>query len=636
MKVAYKDLLNFLSEKPSKQLLSEKLFQLGHEHEIHGDIFDMELTPNRGDCLSLMGLSRDLNIFFGCSESANLYNNDIETLEINFKNFSPNDCPKISFMEIEIEEAISEYQPYLKNYFNNIDNKSTNFFTDISNYTSYELGQPTHCYDVDSMNGDLVFENTNCNSDFKTLLGSEIKLKGNNCVFTIDDEIVSLAGVMGGLSTACSKRTKKVLIECAFFSPESIIGKTIKYNLTSDAAHKFERGVDIECQEKVLRRFAKIVADHAKIKKIKFKSYLLKSRKDNLLPIDVNEVNNILGINLEKSKYLEYLQKLGFHINDNKIKVPSYRNDITSQNDLSEEIARVIGFNSIKSKPIKLQKISLNVEDERILLIESLLIKNGFTQVINFPFNSKKEKDSIKIDNPLDSNKQNFRTSLKDSLIENLLYNERRQKNSIKLFEISDIYTKHQSIKHQKKLGIIISGRLGNNFKEFSIKLDHRYLDQLLNTSSEVEIFKISEIARNTLDSKKKEKILYAEISLDEIPNTFFLNLINYREPINFLTYKPISDFPSSTRDFSFSITNLAIVSKVISLLENISDEVIKESFVFDFYKDEKNALVKLGCRIIFQSHSKTLSDEEIINKVREIINPILELDGVSIPGMSS
>ena len=106
MKIVYQDLINHLAEKPSKELLSEKLFQLGHEHEINGDIFDMELTPNRGDCLSLLGLARDLNIFFGKSEVIEIFDDNIDDLEINFENLSPSDCPQISFLEIEIEEPI--------------------------------------------------------------------------------------------------------------------------------------------------------------------------------------------------------------------------------------------------------------------------------------------------------------------------------------------------------------------------------------------------------------------------------------------------------------------------------------------------------------------------------------------------
>ena len=210
MKFAYQDLLNFLSEKPSIESLSKRLFQLGHEHEVSDEIFDMEFTPNRGDCLSLKGLSRDLNVFFGNLIPYKIYEKDIEPLDFDFRNLSPDACPRISFLEIEIDEHISSYKPYLENYFSKLGNNKVNFFTDISNYISYELGQPTHCFDASSINNQLIFENRTCEEDFKTLHGSNIKLNGKNCIFSLNNQIISLAGVMGGSFTACSKKQKKL------------------------------------------------------------------------------------------------------------------------------------------------------------------------------------------------------------------------------------------------------------------------------------------------------------------------------------------------------------------------------------------------------------------------------------------
>jgi phenylalanyl-tRNA synthetase beta chain len=633
MKIAYLDLIDHLSEKPSKELLSEKLFQLGHEHEIDGDVFDMELTPNRGDCLSLIGLARDLNIFFGMSDGPEIYTDNIESLPINFENLSPEHCPKISFLEIEIEDQSPEYKSYLQKYFGLLGNKKTNLFTDISNYVSYELGQPTHCFDKKTIKNKLVFEFKECDDNFKTLLGSDIQLKDQNCVFSISDEIISLAGVMGGASTACSTITNKALVECAYFNPESIIGKTVKYNLTSDAAHKFERGVDITSQEIILRRFIKIVEDHAKIKTVKLKTFASQEYKYSYIPIDTNKINKILGTEIQETDYLNYLTCLGFDISD-KIKVPAYRHDIKTQNDLAEEVARVIGYDNITSTPISLNN-GLNCKEiNKSLFIESLLTKNGFYEVINFPFTSKKETNSISIDNPLDSNRENFRTSMKDSLVENLLYNERRQKDSIKLFEISDIYTKDLKVVQQKKLGIIISGRVGHNYVDFSNDLNFQYLNELLNGQLADEFFKIDEIPRNSLDTKKKAKIFYVETFLDDIPDSFFSEVHTNKKSKHFINYTPVSEFPSSARDFSFSITNLKKVGEVIEILENTSDNIIKHSFMFDFYKNQKTNTVKLGYRFIFQSHQKTLSDDEINTKVQEIINPVIELDGVSIQGM--
>jgi phenylalanyl-tRNA synthetase beta chain len=272
---------------------------------------------------------------------------------------------------------------------------------------------------LNTINHELIFENRNCDESFKTLLGSDINLESKNCIFSVNNEIISLAGVMGGMSTACSTETKKVLVECAFFTPEAIIGKSVKYNLTSDAAHKFERGVDIQSQEEVLRRFIEVVRDHVSIKNIKIQIFDEGQTQKVNIPIDVTRINKILGIDLEEEKYLTHLSKLGFGI-EKEIIVPPYRHDIASQNDLAEEIARVIGYNNIESKPLEItNKLDKNVED--VNRLKNYLIKNGFSEVINFPFTANEEKKSISIDNPLDSNRNNLRTSLKNSLLDNLL-----------------------------------------------------------------------------------------------------------------------------------------------------------------------------------------------------------------------
>ncbi len=632
MKFLYQDLLNFLNEQPSKEDLSKKFFQLGHEHEIDGDIFDMEITPNRGDCLSLIGLSRDLNNFYASKDPYQIYDSEIKTLDLDFKNLSIDSCPKITFLEIEIGNDISPYKPYLEDYFLELGNKKTNFFTDISNYVSYERGLPTHCFDRDLITQGLTFSNRICQESFKTLLGDEIVLEGKNCVFTMGDEIVSLAGVMGGESTSCSLNTKKVLVECAYFNPEEIIGKTIKYNLKSEAAYKFERGVDIALQEKVLRRYISIVQDHAFIKNLSIKTFASSDLNEKYLPIETEKVNKILGSKITKEEYISYLRNLGFEVED-KIKIPSFRHDIASQNDLSEEIARIIGYDNINSIPLKLNT-NLKPEKDRVSNIEDFFIENGFSEVINFPFTKKEEKKSLLIENPLDSNRKYLRTSLKNSLIQNLLYNERRQKDSIKIFEISDVYSKDSSISIEKRLGIIISGRRGNNFNHFSKNLDYEYLDKILNKKYGKSLFNIIEIPRADLDTKRKEKIFYTEIPINDIPDTFFEGIGLLRSPINFIKYSPISEFPSSTRDFSFSIKKADEYYKVVNFIEDFNHENLKDSFIFDYFINHKSREIKVGVRLIFQSSIKTLSDSDIQKTIDDILKPIFDLDDVVIPGL--
>ena len=633
MKFIYQDLLNFLVEKPSKELLSKKLFQLGHEHEIDGDIFDLELTPNRGDCLSLNGLARDLNIFFGKIEPFKIFEGDIESLNLNFKNLSPNACPKVSFLEIEIEDRLNTYKPYLENYFFLPGINRTNFFTDISNYISYELGQPTHCFEADSISGQLIFENRACDESFKSLLVSDIKLTGNNCIFSVDNKIISLAGVMGGDATACSAKTKKVLVECAFFIPESIIGKSVQYNLTSDAAHKFERGVDIQAQEKVLRRFIEIVRDHASIKNIKIQSFEYNKVQQESIPIDIKKINKILGTEIEENEYLIFIDKLGLNINQ-EIIVPSHRHDISSQNDLAEEVARIIGYNNIESKPIKISKKTDKIFDN-IQNLKNYLIDNGFSEIINSPFTKNKEKHSISIDNPLDSNRNHFRTSLKESLIDNLLYNERRQQDSIKLFEISDIYyLEKEQIKSQKKLGIICSGRVGKNYKDFSKNIDVTYLKNILGKFIKEITFDIKQIPRDNLDSKIKNPIAYVEFEINDLLKYNFKKNKVQKKLTKFKKYNPISEYPLSQRDLSFSIKKKSSYPELQKLVLNYDDEIIKEIFIFDFFYNKKNHEIKIGFRIVFQSLTKTITDDEVNDVLDCIIDDALRMDSVNIPGL--
>ena len=220
MKLAYEHLINFIPSKPSVEDISQKFFQLGHEHEIQDNIFDMELTPNRGDCISLKGLLRDLAVFYEVQLNVPLYENNIESLDINFINKAQEACPHISFLKIDIASEISPYQGVLKRYFDDLEIKKNNFFTDISNYISYETGQPTHCYDAKKIGNTFALENIAHEQIFETLLGQKIELTGDNLVFLNDtNSVINLAGVMGGRNTCCSDNTRSVLIECAYFNP---------------------------------------------------------------------------------------------------------------------------------------------------------------------------------------------------------------------------------------------------------------------------------------------------------------------------------------------------------------------------------------------------------------------------------
>ena len=638
MKIAYRHLLRFLKDQPSIDELSLKLYQLGHEHKIDDSIFDIEFTPNRGDCLSLYGLTRDLNIFYNQNSDMQIFTDDIPNLTINFSNNANLDCPKISFLNIQIKGEVKEYKDYLNSYFECFNLKKNNFFTDISNYLAYELGQPTHAYDADKINREITLEHNKKNTAFLTLMGEEITVQESDLVFTNDGEIINLAGVMGGMKSACDANTKNVLIECAYFKPESIIGKALKYNLKSDASYKFERGTDPDIHQLALRRFIQIVKDHAQIKSISIFEDNSYKHINKIIDFDVDRINKILGINLTEKRYLETLKNLGFVIKNNSIEVPSYRSDISHQNDLSEEVARVIGYNKIESKEFQINSpckpSNLKNGEEKL---KAHLVNHGFVEVINYPF-SEKNNGQLKIDNPLDSNKGFLRASLLNSLIDNLIYNENRQKDSIKFFEISDIYEqdiKTKDIKATKKLAVIISGRQGHNYKLFSKKLDKNYLIDLFNEIS-IDISPyITQVNRQLLKTKIKTPIFAIELDLNCIEED-----INYSQTVNekikkdFVKYERVSDFPSSYRDLSFLIKDPVRVNEVISMIEKQKSETLKKSFMFDFYDNKDSNEIKIGYRFLFQSQVKTLTDADIERELKNIINQILSIESVSIPGL--
>ena len=634
MKIAYSHLAQYILENPSINQISDRLFQLGHEHEIYNNIFDMEFTPNRGDCLSINGLLRDLAVFYTVDLNRKMHTEKLDELLIDFENLSENTCTQISFLKLEIDEVPETYKDSLNDYFLDLGINKNNFFTDVSNYLSYETGQPTHCYDANTMSGKLLFHEIERNEEFETLLDKKITLTGKNAVFSLNNNVINLAGVVGGKSTSCSANTKTVIVECAFFQPEAIIGKSVKYDIQSEASHKFERGVDRECQEKVLRRFIKVVSEHTSIKDMSIISYEYEKNIIQQIPVNIHKINQIIGIDISENEYCNYLKKLGFIIQDGVIKVPAFRSDIKTQNDLAEEVARVIGYDNILRADINILKNDKRNQKDIENKLRYFLLDHGFYEVINSPFVPLSKEEAIKVDNPLDSNREFLRTNLINSLVENLLFNERRQKDSIKLFEISDVYSSNNGLHKKRKLSIIASGRVGLNYQDFSKKIDKKYLEIIFKEILPSEVFDFQVLSRDLLDTKLKNEIVALEVDI----NRFSDDVLSYKElskpAEDFIQYNTISELPSSFKDISYSIKDYTKIKDLQDLLLNYKSDLIKDMFIFDYFKNEKLKEIKIGFRFIFQSKEQTLTSSQIELIYNDIVNKSLQIDGISIPGI--
>jgi phenylalanyl-tRNA synthetase beta chain len=635
MKIAYTHLVSRIESKPDINELSDKLFQLGHEHEIENNIFDMEFTPNRGDCLSINGILRDLAVFYKINLDQPIYNKILNELDLDFCNHAIDACPQISFLKIEIKGKISTYSGVLSDYFNDLQLNRNNFFTDVSNYISYEMGQPTHCYDFNKIKGKLTLKKINNNAEFESLLGKEVHLTGNNLVFFDNDEIINLAGLVGGKSTSCSIDTNTVLVECAYFNPEVIMGKAVKYGIQSEAAHKFERNVDSGMQKKVLQRFLRIIDEHVEIKSVQYFSETYKPSKETLIPLNLTKIKKILGVDITEKRCKDILKELNFNFSNSHISVPSYRSDVKTQNDLAEEVARVIGYDNINPKEIQIPKTSSNIIANVESSLKNLLTENGFYEVINNPFTPDKNLNAIMVDNPLDSNRGFLRTELKQSLINNLLYNERRQKDSIKLFEISDVYSFDNDVHKKRVIGIIASGRAGKNYRDFSKKITTEYLSGLFKHNGITANLNFVNISRQELNTKLKTPIIYLEIDIDNLPDNFISNKITPQIDKQFAIYEPISEFPSSVRDLSFSTKDTNAIKKLILFIESYTNTMLKEKFIFDFFENKKTGEIKIGYRFVLQSKSSTLKDSEVDGVISSIISNALTINGLNLPGYS-
>lgn len=633
MKISYKHIKNNIKNNISIAELSDYLFQLGHEHDIEGEIFNFEFTPNRGDCLSINGILRDLNLFYDIEQIDDLYDQEIPSLNINFTNDAEDACTNISFLKVDIKDIPVSYDGLLQSYFNDLDINKNNFFTDISNYISYETGQPIHCYDANSIGKDINLHYLKQEEIFETLLDKTITLDTDDLVFTSNNEVINLAGIIGSKKSSCTLKTKSVIIECAHFNPECLMGKSVKYDINSDAAHKFERFVDPNNHEYIIRRILRIIEKHAVIENAQVFSECFKTKPQATIKYKINDLNRILGTDLSQKQCDSYLTKLSFKIDNDKVIVPTFRNDIKSQNDLAEELARAFGYDNIINKSFTLEnstKLStFQIENK----LRALLVHNGFYEVINNPFTSCEHEGALKLDNPLDSNKKFLRKDLKESLIGNLLYNERRQKESIKLFEISNIY-KNSSMLTTKKIGIIASGRVGKNYIEFSKKVTNKYVQEILESFLPIEKIKFIDIPRSSLDTKIKNHITYIEFEINE---SMHIN-VDFKIPniLKLKKYKPISEFPCSQRDISFSIKDASRFNDLEKIISNFNSPLLKEKFMFDFYKNTKSKEIKVGFRFIFQSRASTITDFEVNQALEIIISSCLKIDSVSIPGLQS
>ena len=606
-------------------------------------LWEIGVTPNRGDCMSHLGIARELSNYFNLTLKENS-----QSLKSNIESVIKVNSGKIkacnSYQSIEIENfTLSDSNLNIRYRLSSIGVRVINNVVDYTNYVLHDIGQPLHAFDRDKLFGTISVRFAKDNENLKTLDEQVRKLTSEDLIITDNDKPIALAGVMGGYDTEVTDTTTNLLIESAYFDKVSIMKTSRRLNLISDASIRFERGIDFNLQKQGLQRFVNLFENDQEINY----SSIIDSSKNGIsydsISFDKNEIEQILGVDLDDNFIRNTLIKLQIEseVSDKKIKFesPSWRYDLERPIDLIEELAKHYGFNNFESTlPIGNNLNSTgDYWDKRIYLSEKLSSTNFYEiQTLSFTDSLSNElftpeKKSVSVINPIDQTQENLRTNLLTSLINTYKFNLESNGKSHRYYEINNVYddSKHKKFKmipnQEYSLGLLIPENETVEDRKGKTKTNN------INTLANVikNLFPSSELEHLTrpgfhknysylikLDNKIlgfMGKLSYKIQSELELHDSLYIAQIN-TENFNFdqlkaFTYKPLSAYPFIKFDLSFSVPNDFQASDLINCIESILSDNENNISIFDNFTNEKTR--NLGIRIVTRSYEKTYTETE-------------------------
>jgi phenylalanyl-tRNA synthetase beta chain len=606
-------------------------------------LWEIGVTPNRGDCMSHLGIARELSNYFNLTLKENS-----QALKSNIESVIKVNSGKIkacnSYQSIEIENfTLSDSNLNIRYRLSSIGVRVINNVVDYTNYVLHDIGQPLHAFDRDKLFGTISVRFAKDKENLKTLDEQERKLTSEDLIITDNDKPIALAGVMGGYDTEVTDTTTNLLIESAYFDKVSIMKTSRRLNLISDASIRFERGIDFNLQKQGLQRFVNLFENDQEINY----SSIIDSSKNGIsydsISFDKNEIEQILGVELDDNFIRNTLIKLQIvsEVSDEQIKFksPSWRYDLERPIDLIEELAKHYGFNNFESTlPIGNNLNSTgDYWDKRIYLSEKLSSTNFYEiQTLSFTDSLSNElftpeKKSVSVINPIDQTQENLRTNLLTSLINTYKFNLESNGKSQRYYEINNVYddSKHKKFKmipnQEYSLGLLIPEN--ETVEDRKRKTKTNNINTLANAlknlfpSSELEQLTRPGFHKNysyliKLDNKIlgfMGKLSYKIQSELELHDSLYIAQIN-TENFNFdqiqsFTYKPLSAYPFIKFDLSFSVPNDFQASDLINCIESILSGNENNISIFDNFTNEKTR--NLGIRIVTRSYEKTYTETE-------------------------
>ena len=658
-------LKEFVDFKISDEELCEQLTMLGlevddckaYDSKLTGKdaIIKLDLTPNRGDCFSILGIAREVaavnNLPLTLPETINIKDSVKSPLSVSVCNEAPRYVGRF-ITGINLKKKIPSL---IKERLKLSDIKIIDPIVDITNYVLLELGQPLHAFDADKLEGNLKVRFAKEKEKITLLDENQLSLDAKSLVIADQRKPIALAGIMGGLDTGISNKTQSIYLESAFFTPAAIRGRARKFTIQTDASTRFERGVDFELQVLAIKRACTLVNQTLGGSFSPIQEFLKKSSipKNKDIILNIKNINKSLGTDLTKSFVSKGLRSLGLinsvsNIDTLKVKVPSWRFDLKIEADLIEEIARLVGYNNIPqtslSKKIRTSDQALYTSIRRTF--KSL----GYNEVITYSFIEEsvarlveeKQQQLIFVKNPISQNMNVMRTSLLPGLLNTLSYNFNQGSESIRIFEIGTVFNKSKNSKiiQREVAGGLISGiEEKGNWSGLNKAMDFFDLKGNLETvlpdlskftfkSGQISYLHPGKTALlykgktlvgciGTVNPKLTDKFdIKSEVNFFE----FFVNEVSDNKS---LKYKKYSRFPLAQRDLSFVVDEEITSSSITNEILTKAGSDLKEINLFDIYtgKGISKGKKSLTYSLNWQAKNRTLTDDEIDKIIERIVS---------------
>lgn len=633
-------------------------------------IYDLDLNPNRNDCLSYIGFAY---------ETAAVLDKEVKIPEIK-SNFI--DTSIKSELELEVKTKrcsmyqarmvkdviINESPDFIKRRLTVAGIRSINNVIDISNYVMLEYGQPLHFFDKDKLGNKIIVRMAQEKEKTITLDNKERELITDDIVITNDKEVVAIAGVMGCVNSEIDDNTKNIVIESAVFDPYNVRYTSIRLDLRSEASLRFEKGLNYEYTNEAIERACYLLEKYASGKVLKDKLIYDDVKKDEKNAIvSLNKINDVIGIELTNNDVMDVFRRLKFKVNEEnniyKVTIPNRRMDVSIKEDLIEEIGRLYGYDQIVGKlpilPIK--KGSYYPKTLFRKQITKRMRALGLDEVKTYTLISEEEdslfqydrKEKIKVQLPISSNKNIIRQSLISSLLNVLDYNNARSINNINIYEISNIYYKENDKYIEKlKLSILMNGDYINNlWQNNSFKVDfyivkgivenlleylgfiNRYTFKINNNLPKevhpgisAEIFVDNELVGyigKIHPQISKKDIYIGEIDLEKL---FDKKIKNFK-------YQELSKYPTINKDVAFILDKEIAAEEVLEVIKKAGEKLLYKVDIFDVYEGKNIGENKksIAFNLSFIDYEKTLTDKEVNVKFEQIINKVISTLDASV-----